>query len=140
MQNSEFIFPRIPVSLIEKISFSFVHLRLNKYHHISSFNNAPINVKPEGGGRTWAYVRHLITFAISTLALEKVTSFPHKNCYGFFVVFIWFTIEIPSWKKCLFSTLENLQFPVWNFNFPNMENNFYSNLEKHGKFKIQEWF
>ena len=72
--------------------------------------------------------------------LEKVTSFPHKNCYGFFVVFIWFTIEIPSWKKCLFSTLENLQFPVWNFNFPNMENNFYSNLEKHGKFKIQEWF
>ena len=73
-------------------------------------------------------------------SLEKVTSFPHKNCYGFFVVFIWFTIKIPSWKKCLFSTLENLQFPVWNFNFPNMENNFYSNLEKHGKFKIQEWF
>ena len=77
---------------------------------------------------------------IDSKTLEKVTSFPHKNCYGFFVVFIWFTIEIPSWKKCLFSTLENLQFPVWNFNFPNMENNFYSNLEKHGKFKLQEWF
>ena len=62
---------------------SHLFTRLNIYHHISSFNNAPINIKPEGRG-TKAYVGHLITFAISTLESLTESLGPRVGMFDFF--------------------------------------------------------
>ena len=45
---------------------------------------------------------------------EKIPSFPHK-IHVFFVVFVWFSKNIPVWKKYLFSKFGFLFFLLWNY-------------------------
>ena len=47
--------------------------------------------------------------------LEKITKISKENLCGFFMVFIWFSNNIPVWKKYLFSKFGLFLFLAWNY-------------------------
>ena len=61
--------------------------------------------------------KYATEYSAKAKSLEKLTGFPNRKKYGFYMVFVWIFKKIPFWKKYLFSNVGFPPIPCWDLLF-----------------------